>query len=199
MLSALPSLLPDYPVAWITLESEDNDPVRFIGLLATVLQQLHLDCGLSVWSLIRGGELSATGIKQAITLLINDIVHYLQNPFVLVLDDLHFVTEPVIYVALDYLIDHLPKNMHVVIGTRHDPPLRLTRLAARRHLGELRRADFSLSLTECHQLLNEILGLSLSADDVAVLQSRTEGWPGILCLLAGPLGHLPLFFSLLMG
>jgi LuxR family maltose regulon positive regulatory protein len=190
LLSALPSLLPDHPMAWITLETEDNDPVRFIGLLAAALQQLHSECGSSVWPLISGAGVSGPSIKHAMGVLINDIVRYLQEPFILVLDDLHYVTEPAIYVALDYLIDKLPPNLHVAIGTRHDPPLRLARLAACRQMGELRRADLSLNQDETHQLLNDTLGLGLTPEEVAVLQKRTEGWPGILCLLAGPLGRM---------
>ena len=159
LLSALPSLLPDHPMAWITLEAEDNDPVRFIGLLTTALQKLHSECGNSVWPLISGAGVSGSSIKHAMGVLINDIVRYLQEPFILVLDDLHYVTEPAIYVALDYLIDKLPPNLHVAIGTRHDPPLRLARLAARRQIGELRRADLSLNQDETRQLLNDTLGL----------------------------------------
>ncbi|MDW7674236.1 MAG: LuxR C-terminal-related transcriptional regulator [Bacillota bacterium] len=190
MLSALPSLLPDYPLAWVTLETEDNDPIRFISLLATVLQRLHPDCGRSVWPLISGGAVSGSGMKHAVGILINDIVQYLPKPIILVLDDLHFVTEPAIHVALDYLLEQRPQNLHVAIGTRHDPPLRLTRLAARRQLSELRRADLSLNQEESHKLLNDTLGLNLSATEVTILQERTEGWPGVLCLLAGPLGRM---------
>lgn len=187
LLSALPSLLPDYPLAWISLEVEDNDPVRFIGLLITALQKLHPDCGTTVWPLISGAGVSGTGMKHAIGILINDIVRYLPEPFILALDDLHSVTEPAVYVALDYLLDQLPSNLHVVIGTRNDPPLRLARLAACRQLGELRRADFSLNKDETYKLLNNTFDLGLSDDEVAILQKRTEGWPGVLCLLAGPL------------
>lgn len=190
LLSALPSMLPGYPLAWITLDTEDNDPVRFIGLLVTSLQRLHSECGSSVWPLISGGEVSGSGMKHAIGILINDIVRYFPEPFILVLDDLHSVTEPAVYVALDYLIDQLPLNVHVAIGTRHDPPLRLARLAARRQIGELRRSDFSLNREETHKLLNDTLSLGLTADEVVVLQKRTEGWPGLLCLLAGPLERM---------
>jgi LuxR family maltose regulon positive regulatory protein len=190
LLSALPSLLPDYPLVWITLEAEDNDPIRFIGLLADALQRLSPGCGNSVWPLLSGGEVSGTGMKHAVGILINDIVRCLPEPFVLVLDDLHTITEPAVYVALDYLFDHLPSNLHVAIGTRNDPPLRLARLAARRQMGELRRADFSLNRDETQKLLNGTLGLGLTADEVAVLQKRTEGWPGVLCLFAGPLERL---------
>jgi len=190
LLAALPSLLPEYPLVWITLETEDNDPTLFIGLITTALQRLHADCGSSVWPLISGGGVSGSHMKHAVGVLINDIVQYLSEPFILVLDDLHFVTEPAIYVALDYLLEHLPPNMHIAIGTRYDPPLRLTRFAARRQMGEIRRADLSLNQDEAGQLLNNTLGLTLTAAEVAALQEQTEGWPGVLCLLAGPLGRM---------
>jgi len=83
--------------------------------------------------------------------------------------NLHFITEPPVHVALDYLLKQPPPNLHVAMGTRHDPPLRLTRLAARRQMGELRRADLSLNHDETSKLLNDTLGLSLSAAEVAVL------------------------------
>lgn len=190
LLSALPSLLPDYPLAWISLDVEDNDPVRFIGLLVTTLQQLHPECGNSVWPLISGGEMSGAVMKQAMGILINDIVFLIPDPFIIVLDDLHFVTESAIYVGLDYLLDQLPPSLHMVIGTRHDPPLRLARLTARRQMGELRRSDFSLNQDETYELLNGTLGLELTDDEVATLHQRTEGWAGVLCLLAGSLSRM---------
>ena len=190
LLSSLPLLLPDYPLAWITLETEDNDPIRFIGLLATSLQRLHPDCGSSVWPLIAGGEMSATVMKHAVSILMNDMRQYLPQPLILVLDDLHFVTEPLVHTAVGYLLEQLPPNLHVVISTRHDPPLRLARLAFRGQLGELRSADLGFSLKEANQLLNDTLKLRLSDTEVSALQQRTEGWPSILCLLAGPLGRM---------
>lgn len=190
LLSALPALLPNYPLAWITLDTEDNDPIGFIGLLVVSMQRLHPDCGRSIWPLISGGEVSKGGMKHAVNILINDITHYLPEPMILVLDDLHYVTEPVIHSTLDYLLEKLPPNLHIVISTRYDPPLLLARLAARRQLGELRRADLSFNINEAQQLLNDTLKLSLSIEEVAALQVRTEGWPGILCLLSGPLGRL---------
>lgn len=190
MLAALPRLLPDYPLAWVTLDTEDNDPIRFIGLLATALQRLHPECGQSVWPWLSGGAAEGSGLKRAVGVLINDMLQYLPAPFILVLDDLHFVTEPAVYVALEYLLDHQPPQLHLAVGTRHDPPLRLARLAARRQLAELRRPDLGFSQDEAHQLLNDTLGLSLSVAEVAALQERTEGWPAGLCLLAGPLGRI---------
>jgi LuxR family transcriptional regulator, maltose regulon positive regulatory protein len=190
MLAALPHLLPDQALAWATLDAEDNDPVRFLGLLTAALQRLHPACGRSVWPLLAGGAADGAGIKRAIGALINDMVAALPAPFILVLDDLHFVTEPAVHIALEYLLDHQPPHLHLAVGTRHDPPLRLARLAARRQLAELRRPDLGFRPDEARAWLIDTLGLPLSDAEVAALQERTEGWPAGLCLLAGPLARL---------
>src|SRR5690606_18301145 len=142
------------------------------------------------WPLIAGGEMSEAVMKHAVSILMNDMRQYLPRPLILVLDDLHFVTEPLVHTAVGCLLEQLPPNGHVVIGTRHDPPLRLARLAFRGQLGELRSADLGFSLKEAHQLLNDTLKLRLSDAEVSALQQRTEGWPSILCLMAGPLGRM---------
>lgn len=190
LLSSLPTLLPNHALAWITLDAEDNDPIRFIGLLVASLQRLHPDCGRSLWPLISGGEAGEVGLKHAVDILMNDVLRFLPKPVILVLDDLHYITEPVIHSTLDYLIEKLPLTLHMVMSTRYDPPLRLARLAVRRQLGELRRADLSFSTNEAYRLLNDALDLSLSTAEVDALHARTEGWPGILCLLSGPLRRL---------
>ncbi|MDY7042269.1 MAG: LuxR family transcriptional regulator, partial [Chloroflexota bacterium] len=95
---------------------------------------------------------------------------------VLVLDDYHLITAPPIHEALIFLLDHLPPTLHLVIATRADPPLPLPRLRARGQLTELRQADLRFTGEEAIAFLNEAMGLSLSAEDVAVLGARTEGW-----------------------
>lgn len=190
LLASLPRLLPGAKLAWITLDAEENDPARFIGLLTLALQRLDPRVGASVWPLLAGGLGDGAGLKRAVAMLLNEVVQWLPEPFVLVLDDLHAVTEPAVHVALEHLLDHLPPQMHLAVGTRHDPPLRLARLAARRQLNELRRPDLQFTPRETTALLNETLGLSLSEAEVAELQARTEGWPAGLCLLAFPLGRV---------
>ncbi|HWI64213.1 MAG TPA: LuxR C-terminal-related transcriptional regulator [Symbiobacteriaceae bacterium] len=190
LLALLPHLLPDRKIAWVSLDEEDNDPIRFLGLVTTALQRLHPDCGRSVWTWLAGGGADSASVKRAAGALAGDVLTCLPDPFVLVLDDLHTVMEPAVHVALEYLLEHLPPQMHIAVGTRHDPPLRLARLAARRQLAELRRPDLGFRPDETRLLLNDTLGLSLAPADVAALQERTEGWPAGLCLLAGPLGRL---------
>ncbi len=190
MLAFLPRLVPEHLLAWATLDSEDNDPVRFLSLLVAALQDLHPDCGRSVAPMLMGGGADSAVLKRAMGALINDVLRLIPEPFILVLDDLHFVTEPAVYVVLEYLLGHHPPQLHLAVGTRHDPPLRLARLAARRQLFELRRPDLGFSEGEAQELLNKSLGLDLSEAEVAAIQERTEGWPAGLCLLAGPLARM---------
>jgi LuxR family maltose regulon positive regulatory protein len=125
-----------------------------------------------------------------ISVLINDVMETLPEPFILILDDLHRITEPSIFVALDYLLEHLPPQMHLVVATRIDPPLALARLRARGEVAELRLAEIRFNDEEAMAFLNDHLGLDLSPVDVEVLQSRTEGWPVGLRLLASSLDSI---------
>ncbi len=86
--------------------------------------------------------------------------------------------------ALSFLIEHMPPQMHLVIATREDPPFPLARLRARGQLTELRAADLRFTAAEAAEFLNQVMGLSLSAADVAALEDRTEGWIAGLQLAA---------------
>ncbi len=105
-----------------------------------------------------------------------------KQEFTLVLDNFHIVQAAQVDHALTYLVDHLPPQMHLVIATREDPNLPLTRLRARNHLTELRIADLRFDSNEAASFLNQMMGLDLTADQVNTLEKRTEGWiAGIRC------------------
>jgi LuxR family maltose regulon positive regulatory protein len=186
LLASLPQAAPAFGLAWVSLDDGENDPTRFVGLVAAALQRLQPECGRSVWPLLAEAG-TPDGIRRAVGALINDVMQWLPQPFILVLDDLHVVTEPTVYLGLEYLLDQLPPQMRVAVGTRHDPPLPLARLAARRRLGELRRPALTFTADEAAQLLNETLGLNLGVADLGTMQQRTEGWAVGLCLLASSL------------
>ena len=187
------SLLPCSPaqVAWLTLDEEDNDPTRFLVALIAALQRLNPACGTTAHALLTGLPNPSAQVRQVIGVLINDVLEALPDPFVLILDDLHLITESAVFVALDYLLAHLPPQMRLVVGTRQNPPLALARLRVRGHLAELSLADLSFTLEEAARFLNEKLGLGLSSGDLTALQGRTEGWPAGLRLLAGSLQRIP--------
>jgi LuxR family maltose regulon positive regulatory protein len=161
------------PVGWVSLDEGDNDPARFLAYFVVALQTIETDIGKGVPSAFQAPQ--PPPIESVLTALVNDIAA-IPDPFVLVLDDYHLITAQPIHDALTFLLDHLPPQMHLVIASRADPPLAVARLRGRGQLTELRQTDLRFTPDEAAAFLNQVMGLELSADDVAALASRTEGW-----------------------
>jgi LuxR family maltose regulon positive regulatory protein len=113
--------------------------------------------------------------ESILTLLINDISQN-DQPIVLVLDDYHAITIPAIHQALVFLLDHLPPQLHLLITTRSDPPLPLSRLRARGQVVEIRANDLRFTFDETRLFFSQVMGLTLSNEELAALEQRTEGW-----------------------
>src|SRR5918998_1460942 len=169
------------PAAWLSLDEGDNDPTRFLTYLVAALQTVAPDIGESVLGVLGSPQPPPT--ESLLTALLNETTT-VPDDFVLVLDDYHFVDARAIDDALVFLLEHLPPRMHLVIATREDPHLPLARLRARGQLTELRASDLRFTLSEAAEFLNSVMGLGLSAEDIAALESRTEGWIAGLQLAA---------------
>jgi len=167
--------------AWVTLDSEDNDPGRWLRYLIAALQNLVPTIGTTTLALLASPQ--PAPLESLLTMLINDLTA-LTQPSILVLDDYQVITAPVIHQALTLLIDDLPPQLHLVIATREDPPLPLARLRAHGQLVEIRADDLRLTPAEAAVFLADVMGLSLSPSDVATLTARTEGWIAGLQLAA---------------
>lgn len=175
------------PVAWLTLDASDHEPARFLAYLVAALQTVVPEFGAGLMAALLAPQ--APTPAAAVADLINALAA-LAQPVVLVLDDYHLVNAAPVDAALGLLLAHQPPQLHLVIATREDPPLPLARLRARDQLTELRVAELRFSHTEAGALLSQTEGLSLSADVVAALASRTEGWAAGLHLAALSLrGH----------
>ena len=172
--------------AWLSLDENDNDPVRFLTYLTAALQMVVADSGETALRALQSPQAPAT--EAVLTLLINKIS---QNglPVILVLDDYHLITNPSIHQAVSFLLDHLPPLLHLLIITRSDPPLPLSHLRADGDLVEIRAADLRFSLHETTLFLNQLRNLDLSEESVAALAQRTEGWVAGLHLAALSLQH----------
>ncbi len=190
LLADLCRAYPDLPVAWLGLEEEDGDPSRFLTVLVAALQRLSPACGTAALTLLANLPNPGAEVRRVAAVLINDLQNTLPEHFILILDDLHLIAEPTDYLALDYLLEHLPSQMHLAIATRHDPPLALARLRARGHLAEFRLPDLRFNLEETTAFCNRQLDLGLSRDDVCALQSHTEGWPAGLRLACGSVARI---------
>ena len=163
----------DVPFAWLSLDEGDNDPVRFFTYLIAALQGIDVEIGHSVQGWLEAPQPPA--LEELAATLINDIAA-VPGSFVLVLDDHHVITERAIHESISFLLERQPPQMHLVIATRHDPPVPLARLRARGELVEVRQSDLCFTVEEAAAFLNQSLGLDLSASEVALLGERTEGW-----------------------
>ena len=173
-----------FEVAWLSLDAGDNDPTRFLAYLIAALNRIE------GWNITFGEE--TTGLLQSsqppppetvLISLINEIARYPQK-IILVLDDYHLIEAQPIHDALTFLLDNLPPQLHLVITTREDPLLPLSRMRARGELSELRARDLRFTAPETARFLNRSMGLDLSDEDVDALETRTEGWIAGLQLAA---------------
>jgi LuxR family maltose regulon positive regulatory protein len=178
-------------VAWLSLDEGDNDPTRFWTYFIAALQTVEANLGTGAFSVLQSPQPPPSQVIP--TTLINEIAA-LSAQVVIVLDDYHLLaygkaagdagTSQAIHDALAFLLRRLPPQLHLVIVTREDPLLPLARLRARGQLTELRAADLRFTPSEAAEFLNTVMGLALSAPDIAALETRTEGWIAGLQLAA---------------
>ena len=167
--------------AWLSLDQRDNDLMRFLGALVAALQSIPIQFEENLSGMLASPQ--PPSAEYLLTSLINGIAAA-EDPFLLVLDDCHEIDAKPVSDALVFLLEHLPGQMHLVILSREDPPLPLARLRARGQLSELRAADLRFSPEEAAEFLSRVMGLNLSAREVAELEQRTEGWIAGLQLAA---------------
>jgi LuxR family transcriptional regulator, maltose regulon positive regulatory protein len=164
---------PKLHVAWLSLDEGDHDPSRFLLYLAAALHDAEPGCGADAMAALHSPQPPSS--ESVLSDLINEIDGVAGN-IVLVLDDYHAVNSPEVDGELTFLLEHMPARMRLVIATREDPGVPLARLRARGDLTELRASDLRFSPDEAAEFLGRVMGLDLTAEDIAALESRTEGW-----------------------
>ena len=161
------------PFAWLALDPDDNDSVRFWAYVLAAIQTVQPGACQSLLEELTGTQPPPP--QMFLPDLINKLVA-LGKPLVLVLDDYHLIESEQIDDGVTFFLDHLPPNLQVVLATRTDPPLPLHRWRARNQMTELRTADLRFTLDEAAVFLNERMRLNLATADIQKLQERTEGW-----------------------
>ena len=152
-------------VAWLALDADDNDPIRFLRGFIAALEAT-------------GKRLRIPAGHRDLKLIMIDLINELGaiDPLVFVLDDYHVITEDSIHAAIAYLLDHMPPALQLVLITRAQPPLPLARLRARRQLRQVDLQDLRFTGEEANAFLNQVMGLNLSGEQIRALEKRTQGW-----------------------
>ncbi len=175
------------PVAWLSLDAGDSDPSRFLVYLVASLQTMverQSQARLAMERMLALLQSAQPPPAEAVLTALLNSMTAIQEDLAFVLDDYHLVDAKAVDDAVTFLVEHLPPRLHLVIATREDPRLPLARLRARGQLVELRAGDLRFSPTETTQFLNQAMGLDLTSEEIAALESRTEGWPAGLQLAA---------------
>jgi LuxR family maltose regulon positive regulatory protein len=171
-------------VGWLSLDESLNDPARFLSHLIATAQTLQPGAGQEALAGLgavdpqagsRRHPLDLPVVESILAVLINGFAER-SSPGALVLDDYHLIDSAAIHRAVAFLLDHLPSSLHLVVATRADPPLPLSRLRGRNELLEVRARDLAFTPEEATAFLNGVMGLRLGQDEIAALGTRTEGW-----------------------
>jgi LuxR family maltose regulon positive regulatory protein len=163
----------ELPVAWLSLDQGDDDVNHFWRYVIAALQAAQPAVGETAQAALVSPQ--HPPLDALVTTLINDITA-LSSPLVLVLDDYHVIRSAKVHTSLSFLLDHMPPQLHIILTTREDPPLALSRRRGRMELVEVRAAELRFTPEEVGIFLNTSVGLDLSVKDVSALEDRTEGW-----------------------
>jgi len=165
-------------VSWISLEKGDNDPARFWRFVITACQNFHARGSDTALASLAGGfhlSFEQPFLESVLTSFLNAMA--LQDcRGLLVLEDYHLITEPIIHETLAFFLDHLPASLHVVMLSRCEPPLPLARLRASGAIQEIQATDLRFSPKETATFFQQTLAFSLSAETMQRLDAQLEGW-----------------------
>ncbi len=167
--------------AWLSLDKEDNDPVRFWTYVLAALDPICPEIGEQVVPLAQSS--SPPAVETMLTMLIN-VLTVDGRVITLILDDYHVIIEQQIHDALTFLLAHLPPHVHLVVASRTEPPLPCTRLRAQGQLSEFHATDLRFSSAEVTTFLTQAMGLNLTPEEITSLDEQTEGWIAGLQLAA---------------
>jgi len=169
------------PIAWLSLDELDNAPARFWVAVIAALRTCLPGVGEAALTMLRSPQ--PRPLTAILTTLLNELREQ-DTPVFLLLDDYHLIDEQTIHDSLLFVLDHLPAHLHLVVSSRIDPELSLSRWRARGQLLELRDADLRFQGEEAAQFLTHTMDLSLEVKEMADLTQRTEGWIAGLQLAA---------------
>ncbi|HLV98263.1 MAG TPA: LuxR C-terminal-related transcriptional regulator [Ktedonobacterales bacterium] len=171
-------------VAWLSLDELDNSPTRF---WAAVIAALHTRMpGVGELALAMQHSPQPPPLLAILTALLHDLADNQKPsaPLLLLLDDYQVISDATIHESLTFFLEHLPAHLHLLLASRVDPDLPLSRWRVRGYLTELRHSELGFRPEEAGTLLQQVLGSALSGAEVLALQRRTEGWVAGLHLAA---------------
>ena len=171
------------PTAWVSLDKQDNDPVRLWAHVTEAIRQIASEEVFGTNGFVGLNTDYRELIETKLPVLISGLAQ-LPHGVALVLDDYHCIKESECHELVSFFVEHLPEKVHIIFSTRHDLPLPLGRWRARDEVNEIRAEQLAFSEEEASSLLKDKLGLDVDPGDLHSLVERTEGWPAAIYLAA---------------
>jgi LuxR family maltose regulon positive regulatory protein len=162
-----------FAVCWFSIDKNDNDVISFFKYLIKSIQRLRPQVGNVALDLLKNSQ--PPPIESILIMLINDLVS-VEKGLTLVLEDYHHISSVKIHQQIEFLVDRLPVQYHLILSTRSDPNLPLPRWRSQNQLKEIRTNQLTFTTAEISSFLNTVLQLGISQEDLIKLETRTEGW-----------------------
>lgn len=168
---------------WLSLDQYDNEPQRFweyfIGSISTVFKGFGEEAKRFLLA-------ETLHYEAAVTALINELTTRddINEPLTIVLDDFHVISDTLLLQQFAYLIDFLPTNINIIITTRFEPQLPISRWSVKNWVDKIYAADLVFSIDESTYFLNAYMGLALNDQQISMIVRKTEGWVAAIQLAA---------------
>ena len=159
--------------AWLSVDASDSDLRVFLEYLVAAVRTAIPNACPETLALLRAADLPPVAVLAGH--LVNEL-DSIETRFLIVLDDLQDIADSAVYELLDVLLKYPPRSLYLVMVTRRDPPLALSKLRASGQLQEVRLRDLAFNASETEALLERGAGISISADALATVQTEVEGW-----------------------
>lgn len=174
-----------HQLGWLTLDEGDNDPAHFIDYFTNAL--IHNRTSKLRKIIIENQQLRKENAEQQIEGLINNILDSCERT-IIVLDDYHHIHLPAIHDQLNYFVENIPSNAHIILATRRDPPLNLANWRAQGYLNEIRQYDLCFSESEAAVFFKNNISFDISTENIKTLNKKIEGWIAGMQLAVSAIG-----------
>jgi len=162
------------PIAWLTLDEQDNHLPTLNRYLRNILENIFPTFKNHAVDFPPEGN--AEEFFQFLNVSLINACTQADSDYSVVLDDYHVIQNPRIHEGIVYLIEHFPNHLRLIMSTRNDPPFPLTRLHANNQLLDITEVDLMFSETETSEFLNNTVQLHLTKEEIQQYYQQTEGW-----------------------
>ncbi len=173
---------------WYRIDKSDRDFISFLSYLIAGIKKYYPGFGEKTLTRISrsqefGTQKFGREYESVLTIFLSELEEHISRDMIIIIDDYHFIQETIeINDSLEFIIENLPQNFHIVIISRADPGLHLSKFRARRELLDIREDNIVFSITEVEDLFNQLFGVTMDRDSLKSLHKKTDGWVSGLIL-----------------